>query len=414
MNSCNSSGATYRATNRLSGRHLGRREPASPAEPRSLAQASTDELLSRAHNWAGNLIFKNRFFGVLTNALALYLLCLPGCEAPRPAVPEKTFLVMGTVASVSLPKDAAADLDRVAELVANTMSDLEKRISVYKPDSEISRINAQAGRSPVIVSKDTFNLLEITKYYCELSDGAFDPTVGPLLRAWGLAGGTPPVSPLTEEELGPWLNNVGWRHIILAGTTALLDKDGVQLDLGGIAKGYAVDVCCHQLLGCGVQNVLIDLGGNIRCLGYARDTEPWVIGIRNPFRPRQILGTLLLSNGQSIATSGNYERFVTIGGRRYAHIVDPQTGRPVQGMAAVTVISHSAAEADALSTTLFVQGMKRGLAILGRTSSHEALFIPDRRPIEIWVTPEFAKRFQPHPSVSNSVFLIDFSMSGQD
>lgn len=347
-------------------------------------------------------------------ALALCLLSLPGCKASRPAAPQKTFLVMGTIASVSLPNDAAGELDRVTGLVVDTMSDLENRLSIYRPDSEISRINTNAGRSPVSVSKDTFNLLEISRHYSELSDGAFDVSVGPLLRAWGFAGGELPASPLTQEELSPLLQDVGWRHIVLSGTTAFLDRNGVLIDLGGIAKGYAVDVCCHRLLGRGVQNVLIDLGGNIRCLGYAREGEPWIIGIRNPFRPRQILGTLRLSSGQSVATSGNYERFVTIAGRRYAHIVDPRTGRPVQGMAAVTVIAASATEADALSTTLFVQGMKRGLATLERTSSREALFVPDKHPIEIWATPEFARQFQPHASVSNRVFLIDVSAPGPD
>ena len=346
--------------------------------------------------------------------LALCLVCLAGCDAVKPATPKKTFLVMGTVASVSLPADAAGRLDTVTDLVTNTMFALERKLSVYVPESEISRLNDMAGQSPVTISDDTLNLLEISKYYSELSKGAFDVTVGPVLRAWGLNHGTLPKRRLTKKQLAPLLENVGSHHIVLSGNTAFLDTHGVQVNLGGLAKGYAVDACCHQLLGQGVSNILINLGGNIRCLGYSHDKHPWRIGVRNPFYPKQILGTLQLSNGQSVATSGNYERFVTINHRRYAHIVDPFTGYPIEGMAAVTVISHSAVEADALSTALFVQGMKQGLSTLRKTALCDALFVPDKQPVEIWITEGLSGRFQPDASVSNRVFLLETSPPKQE
>jgi len=336
------------------------------------------------------------------------LLCLViGCDVTRQSVPQKTFLVMGTIASVSLPADQADKLETVAELVTDTISALEREFSVYMSESEISQINKMAGQQPVSISDETVNMLEISRYYSELTDGAFDITVGPVMRAWGLNNGIIPKRPLTKEQIAVCMEKVGYNHIVLSENTAFLNEIGSQIDLGGIAKGYAVDISCHKLLGRGIQNVMINLGGNIRCLGYATDSKPWIIGVRNPFQPKRILGTLQLSNGQSVATSGNYERFITINNKHYAHIVDPRTGWPVEGVASVTVISHSAVEADALSTALFVQGMKKGMSTLKKTALSEALFIPDKQPIEIWVTKGFADRFVPLAAVSNRVFLLE-------
>ncbi len=339
--------------------------------------------------------------------LAVPLLFLVGCEAMRPVTkPEKSFLVMGTTGFVLLPEHDADQLDSVAGLVTNTMLKLESKFSVYRSSSEIARINATSGDSEVTISAETFNLLELCKYYSELSKGAFDVTVGPITREWGFGKGAVPKQPLAKEQIDSLLKLVGSRHIILSGNKAFLDQKGIEINLGGIAKGYAVDVCGHQLLGRGIRNVLINLGGNIRCFGYAHGHEPWKIGVRNPFYPKQSLGTLRLSNGQSVATSGNYERFVTINHRRYAHIIDPRTGYPVEGMASVTVISPSAVEADALSTALFVQGIKEGLNTLKKTRSCDALFVLDKRPVEIMVTEGFARQFDPDKSVSNRIFIL--------
>ena len=131
---------------------------------------------------------------------------------------------------------------------------------------------------------------------------------------------------------------------------------------------------------------MVDLGGNIRCAGCARPGTPWKIGVRNPFRRDEIIGALALPDGMAVATSGNYERFVTIAGQRYAHILDPRTGYPVKGMAAVTVVSTNAVEADALSTALFVMGLRRGAEWLVHRSGPEALFVPDIQPPQAWIT----------------------------
>ena len=346
---------------------------------------------------------------MLPAALAVLALILCGCRAPGPTPARKSFVVMGTFASLAIPPDSPADVESMTILLSDTLAGLEEKMSVYKPGSEISMINAGAGRAPVTASQDTLNLLKLVRYYCEISEGAFDPTVGPLMEAWGLKGAAPvPAHALDHETVASLLQRVGWKSLIVSESAAFLEKPGMALDLGGIAKGYAVDVCCHQLLGLGVQNALVDIGGNMRGLGFRGGNEPWVVGVRNPFRSGRILGTMCISNGEAVATSGNYERFVSIEGKRYAHVIDPRSGRPVEGMAAVTVVSHSAAEADALSTALFVLGTDKGIEALKRTASSEAMFVPDRQPLEIIVTPALARRFRPDPAVSNRVFLADF------
>lgn len=344
------------------------------------------------------------------SACAVFALAITGCRAPQPTPSKQTFLIMGTVASISISPDSPADMANVSSLISRTLSELEEKMSAHRSDSDVSMINAKAGQSPVAVSPDTLNLLHLTKYYCEISQGAFDPTVGPLMEAWGLKGAAPtPRQPLDDRVITGLLDLVDWRNLSLSESTAFLEKPNMELDLGGIAKGYSVDVCCHLLLGLGVQNALVDVGGNMRSLGFRDGTRPWIVGVRDPFRAGRLLGAISLSNGEAVASSGNYERFITIAGKRYAHIMDPRTGRPVEGMASVTVVSHSAAEADALSTTLFVLGVDKGLEALRKTSSREAMFVPDRRPVEIIVTPEFSRRFQPEPGMSNRVFIADFT-----
>jgi thiamine biosynthesis lipoprotein len=150
----------------------------------------------------------------------------------------------------------------------------------------------------------------------------------------------------------------------------------------------------------------VNLGGNIRCSGKPRDQGAWRVGVRHPFKPDSLVGTFEISKGLATATSGNYERFVEIDGKRYAHILDPRTGQPVMGMAGVTVVCTNATMADAMSTALYVMGMKDGMSILRDMPDCAALFIPDKEPIELWATPAFKKRFAPGRAYAKRVFTL--------
>jgi len=180
----------------------------------------------------------------------------------------------------------------------------------------------------------------------------------------------------------------------------------MSVDLGGIGKGYAVDMAFEMVRRSGVNAAMLDLGGNIRVLGQADSGTNWTIGVRNPFEREQMLGKIALPNGMAVATSGNYERFVEMGGRRYSHIIDPRTGYPVEGMAGVTVVAPDASMSDALSTGLFVLGSQASLDVLKSLPGAEALFIPDRARIEIWLTAGMERLFVPHPESASSVKIL--------
>jgi len=327
---------------------------------------------------------------------------LTGCRLERRPVSEM-WTPMGTYATVSVPADEQARLSLCTEMAKSTFCELEKTLSVYDPDSEISRLNQAAGRSPVVVSGHTRHMLELSTYYGELTGGAFDVTVSPLIQLWGFSGGQAPVKPHSPATIAKALSKTGYRHLVISNETAFLDTAGMSVDLGGIAKGYAVDVCFEQLLLGKIPNVMVNLGGNLRCNGVARKGRPWNIGVQNPFRDEEIVGTINLTGGRAVATSGNYERFVVIEGKRYAHIIDPRSGYPIEGMAGVTVISEKAVEADALSTALYVVGINEAAELLARAPTSHALLIPDEQPIRILVSSGFRKFFSPTPEYAGCV-----------
>jgi len=352
---------------------------------------------------------------VLRAALAVFLPWLCGCSAAKEPL-KQHWLAMGTFASVTVPAEESENLDRYARIARGSLLELEQLLSVYDPKSEISRINRAAGGPAVPVSAHTMEVLTLAVDYAKKTGGCFDPTIGPLMRLWGFNSPPPPRVP-PQADLQSARRLVGYGHIALANETAHLDSPGTELDLGGIAKGYAVDICYRRLKRIKARSALLNLGGNMRCCGTARrlppgndaDEQPvafWKVGVRDPFRPDRIVGTIRMPPGAAVATSGDYERFVTIGDEQYAHIMDPRTGYPVKGMAAVTVLSTSALEADVMSTALFVMGIDQSRELLGGLFECQALFIPDRLPLELWITAGFREYFTAAHGLDDAVTEI--------
>ena len=335
--------------------------------------------------------------------LACAMLCACGCGRGRPPV-KNQFEVMGTFAAVSVSAVRSDQLDDCLAAARDTFGSVETAMSTYRPESEVRQLWKMAGLKPVTLSEGTYHVLSEAIRYSELSGGAFDVTVRPLLTAWGFRGGEP--ARPTPGELRGALLLVGAEHVVLKDNTVYLDTAGVEVDLGGIAKGYAVDLCFDRLRSGGQKDFLVNLGGNIRCDGAASGNRPWRVGVRNPFNGSELLGTLMLTDGLATATSGNYERFITIDGKRYPHILDPRTGQPVRDMAGVTVLSETAIEADALSTALFVMGAEDGAELIGRLDSASALFVKNLQPLEICITPAFAKYFQVEDEFKDQVLVL--------
>jgi thiamine biosynthesis lipoprotein len=313
---------------------------------------------------------------------------------------------MGTVASVSVPAAAAASLDASVFRAREVFAGYNKLFSTYIPTSEISRLNATAGGAALPLAPATCEMLQLARRYGELTGGAFDVSITPLMQLWGFRDGAPPSSLPDASDREALLPLVDYRLVEVGEGTGRLPRKGMRIDLGGIAKGYAVDAAFDTLVEAGHRDILVNLGGNMRGRGRAAPGRSWRVGVRHPFDRSKLVGSVALPDGWAVATSGNYERFVEIDGQRYAHIMDPRSGLPVQGMAGVTVLSRRGVEADALSTALFVVGMAPAGALIERIPDCEALLIPDRRPIEIHVTAGFARHFTPLPAYAESIRRI--------
>lgn len=314
--------------------------------------------------------------------------------------------IMGTFASVSVPAQNEAVLADCRARVGRIFDDYNARLSTYVATSDVSRLNAAAGGAPVAVADETEKLLELVRYYGTISDGAFDVAVAPLMQLWGFRGGEPPDALPRRDVVAGLLPLVDDRLIDVEAGEARLSRTGMRIDLGGIAKGFAVDAAYEALVTAGHRNVLVNLGGNMRGTGQGRVGRGWRVGVRHPFDRGRLVGVIALPDGHAVATSGNYEKFVEIDGQRYAHIMDPRSGMPVQGMAGVTVLSQRGVAADALATALFVAGMEDAQAIIDRVPDAEFLLIPDAIPLAIHVTPGFATCFEPLPEFRRAVHIM--------
>ena len=331
--------------------------------------------------------------------------------AGDPPPPERLeWPVMGTVAAVSTPAANAADLPALRAPVEAAFAGINTRFTIFQPDSDLSRANRAAGNGEfVALSPDVADVLRVALRLSHDSGGVFDPTIGPLMAAWGFRGGSVRKEP-TPAELAAARALVGWTNILwdaAASNRMRLALTGMRLDLGGIAKGFAVDVGYDRLRQAGYTNFMVDLGGNLRVHGEAAPGRGgWRTGIRHPFQAGEIVGALLMTNGESVATSGNYERFVEFNGHRYAHIMDPRTGKPAEGVAGVTVLAPSGIQCDGLSATLFILGPEAGQKFLAQRPGCEALWIPDRWPLRMIATPGFARRFTPLPDLQAALTIL--------
>lgn len=334
---------------------------------------------------------------------------LAGCVRGQLPPERVEWPVMGTIAAVSAPAAQTRDLPALRDRVQPAFAEIEARFSVFIPESDLSRVNRAAGTGAfVAIPTDVALVLRTALRLSRDSGGVFDPTVGPLMAAWGFRGGAVLHTP-GADELAAARARVGWTNVIWdaeAPDRVRLARPGMRLDLGGIAKGFAVDVAYDRVRQAGYTNYLVDLGGNLRVCGQAAAGRGgWVAGVRDPFGNGALVGTLLLTNGESLATSGNYERFVELDGHHYAHIMDPRGGRPAEGMAGVTVLAPSGIQCDGLSATLFILGPEAGRKFLALRPGCEALWVPDVRPTRLVATPGFARRFTPRPDLAANLTL---------
>lgn len=280
--------------------------------------------------------------------------------------------LMGTVVQLTLMEGDEARFDEAAEAAFAEIKRLEEIFSSYKEGSDVSRINRAAGKGLVEVDPELITVLRKALLVSNLTDGAFDPTVGALGKAWGPSGEKGEVP--TEAEIKKLLPYVDYRNIVVdeQASRAELKKEGTAINLGGVAKGYIVERAALAMEKKGVSRAIIHAGGDMTVFQRA-EKEPFKIGIKHP-REKKLLGEAYVYNG-AVATSGDYERFFMKDGVRYHHILDPKTGFPAKGTQSVTLIAKDPATADALSTAIFVLGPEKGMALIEELEEVEGVIV---------------------------------------
>ncbi len=290
---------------------------------------------------------------------------------------KQTRMIMGTFAEVSIYSNDEKTAGKAIEESLDEMERMDRIMSNYKKDSELSRLNKKAGKAPVPCNGELLDVIERSQYYSELSGGAFDITVSPIVALWGFfceKGHVPP-----DKEIEKVLPVVSYKNIVINKSndpkkpaTIFFKNTQTQIDLGAIGKGYAVDKALEIIKKYGIDNGCINLGGNIYVLGTPPGKNAWKIGVQHPRNVNEILGYLELKN-EATATSGDYERFFEFNGKRYSHIINPQTGRPVSGTIATTIVAPTGTEVDALSTSVFVLGHEKGMELIKKIPNAEAM-----------------------------------------
>jgi thiamine biosynthesis lipoprotein len=304
----------------------------------------------------------------------LLLLALAGAARPGHAewVNRVTDGIMGTRITVELWSEDRTTADQAIDAVLDEMRHIDESMSTYKPTSEVSQVNAKAADGPMPISKELFDLLETAKQYSVLTEGAFDITYASVGYMYNFPKHIRP----DEAQISRALPAVDYRHVLLdpKNQTVQFSQKGVRIDLGGIAKGYAVDCGIDVLKARGYTRAFISAGGDSRIIGD-RLGKPWIVGIRDPRKGEgEVIARVPLVDA-AISTSGDYERFFDEGGVRYHHIIDPHTGHSASKVRSATVIGPYATRTDGLSKTAFVLGPEKAMEIYNRIDDIDAIIV---------------------------------------
>jgi thiamine biosynthesis lipoprotein len=304
--------------------------------------------------------------------VAALLLCLASLSLPaRAEWRNREEAIMGTRIYVELWSDETAKGDEAIEAVMAEMRRIDELMSHYKPESQLSQINARAGQEPVQVDAELFDLIKLSTHYSIITEGAFDITYASVGHLYDYPHHVKP----TEAQITAALPGVNWRNMLLDPVhhTVRFERPGMRIDLGGIGKGYAVDRGIAVLQARGLKHALVTAGGDSRIIGD-RMGRPWVVGIRNPDDKDKVVTRIPIVNS-AMSTSGDYERYFDEGGVRYHHIIDPRTGHSASKVRSATILGPTATETDGMSKTAFVLGAEKALEIINRMPQYDAIFV---------------------------------------
>lgn len=292
---------------------------------------------------------------------------------------EKSSYVLGTIINLKAFGNKA---EKAINEAIERLNNIDDKMSAFKEESDISKINSKAGFALEAVSKDTYFVVKKAVEYSKILEGTFDPTIRPLVKLWNIG---------TDKEIIPGKDKieevtklVNYNDVILneSNQAIMLENKNQALDVGGIAKGFAADEVRDIFYKNNIRSALIDLGGNIFVLGNKEDGTSWRIGIQNPFEPRGEFVGILSATNKSVVTSGNYERYFMKDGQRFHHIIDPKTGYPSQSkIISATIISDNSIDGDGLSTGVYILGVDKSLEIIEAIEGIDAIFITEDKKV---------------------------------
>lgn len=295
---------------------------------------------------------------------------------------KRSLGLMGCNFDITVVAANKLEADTYIDLAVNEIGRIEQLISSWKSTSQTSEVNRNAGIQPIKVDKELYDLIKRSISISELTDGAFDISYAAIDRIWKFDGKASVVP--NEKKLSTSVKHIGYQKIILddEAQTIYLKEKGMKIGFGAIGKGYAADKAKALLLSKGVSGGIINASGDMNAWGTQPDGLPWKVAITNPMDKSTNYGLFDL-NSDAVVTSGNYEKYTMIDGKRYAHIIDPRTGMPTHGILSVTIFAPKAELADALATSVFVMGDEVGLNLINQIPDVEAIIVKDNGELKI-------------------------------
>ncbi len=317
----------------------------------------------------------------------LSLLILVGCIGAQAQVQlHRAVTLMGSRFDITIVAVDSAKANQSISEVVSEIDRIERLISDWKPDSQISEVNKNAGVKPVKVDREVFELTQRSLYFSNLTKGAFDISYAAMDKIWRFDGSMKQMP--SDEEIKQSVANVGYQNVVLdsANCTIFLRKVGMKIGFGATGKGYAADKGRALMQAKGVKAGIVNASGDMSTWGSQLNGKPWLIGLTNPFAEEENISVLKL-NTEAVVTSGSYEKFVMFGGKRYAHIINPVTGYPASGLISATVVGPSAEQANGFSTSIMVLGKDAGIDLMKQFPAYAYLLITDQG--EVIKSPNF-------------------------
>lgn len=320
------------------------------------------------------MTFKS-FFSI--NVFSIFTALLLGITMQGQVLRKRTTMLMGGRFDISIvAKDSLTAEENIDTIIAE-ISRIEFLISDWKPTSQVSEVNQNAGIKAVKVDREVLELTQRALYFSEITKGAFDISFAAMERIWKFDGSMTTMP--TAEAVKKSVEKVGYKNIVIdtIESTIFLKLKGMKIGFGALGEGYATDKCRAMMLAKGIKAGIINASGDMSTWGAQPNGKPWNIGITNPFKTQKIIQTIRLNNG-AVTTSGNYQKFVILNGKRYSHIINPATGYPATGLCSVTVVGPNAEMANGFSTSLMVLGKTKGLELLKKFPEYRCIMITDK------------------------------------